>query len=135
MQLRQFSLCELMLWVTVAAIFLGIVKTLSPEEDGGMIFLGCWVLSVVVLRAIFGWLMPLLLSAAFGAATCGLFAFLAGQSTRPSRGMDATALGVVVGIAAGAAIAGSGIVAGWLIQKLATIRIRFPTPHNKPRGR
>lgn len=136
MRSRQFNLCELMWWVTAAAVVLGVMKTLSAGNDWGIIFLACWVLSVIVLRAIFGWRVPLLLSVAFGAVSCGLFVYLTGQSRVPSGGVEVIPVGMAVGIVVGAAVAGLGIGVGWLIHQLAqgTIRIRFVTPHNKTRG-
>ncbi len=135
MRPRQFSLCELMWTVTAAAVFLGVMKTLSAEEDNGAIFLVCWVLSVVVLRLVLGWRVALFVSVAFGAVFFGLFAFWVSQSHHPSRFSPAEAMvfGFVIGVLVGAAIAGSGIVAGWLIHQLgqATMGIRFPSPHNR----
>ena len=66
MRPRQFSLCELMLTVTAAAISFGIMKSLSATT-GEAIFMVGWVFSVVVLRLFFGWCVALLLSVAYGA--------------------------------------------------------------------
>jgi hypothetical protein len=122
--------------VTAVPVFFGVMHALSVGEDGGTIFLACWLLSVMVLRAIFGWRVPLLLSAAFGAVSCGLFVYLTGQSRVPSGRVEAIPVAMVIGIVVGAAIAGLGIGIGWLIHQLVrgTSRIRFATRHNKTRG-
>jgi hypothetical protein len=115
--------------VTAAAIFLGISKTLSAPQ-GEVIFLVCWVFSVVVLRLLLGWRVALLLSAAFG-AVFGCFPIKHNPMLRsPAEDMI---LGVVGGIVVGSALAGLAIVVGWLMHQLAqiTIGVQFPKSHNK----
>ena len=133
MRFRQFSLCELMLTVTVAAIFLGITKTIPTPGYGEVLFQVCWVLSVVVLRLLLGWRVALLLSAACG-AVYGCFPIKHTPIRPPSEEMI---MGIVIGIVYGAVLAGLAMAAGWLIHKLAqiTIGLRFPKSHNKTQGR
>ena len=70
MQPRQFSILELMWWITATAVFLGIGKEISPVDAVGdivfgvIVFVAFWVLSVVVLRAFFGLLVPVVFSSA-----------------------------------------------------------------------
>ena len=126
-RLRRVSLCELMCWVATAAVFFGVAKAISA--DAGTVLLACWVVSVVVLRGALGWLVALLLCTAFGAFLGGLFGFLVAQSHHPSPPLaDLMCVAIVKGIVLGAAIAGSGIVAGWLIHEVAQAARRIRSP-------
>jgi hypothetical protein len=121
--------------VTVAAIFLGITKTIPDPGYGEVLFQVCWVISVGVLRLLLGWRVALLLSAACGALYGLELCFLI-KHTRFRPLADEISVGVVGGIVFGSALAGLAIVAGWLIHKLAQITIgaRFPNSHNKTKG-
>ncbi len=124
MRAGRSRLCELMWTVIAAAIFLGIMETLSAPI-GEATFLVGWIVSVIVLRLFLGWRVALLLSVAYGAVDDLLFP-IKHTLTRPLA--EETSRGVVIGIVFGAALAGLAMVAGWLIHRLAqiTIGIRFP---------
>ena len=127
MQPRRLSLCELVWTVVATAIFLGVMKAIPFEVDRERILLVCWVLLIVVVRLLFGWLAGLFVSAAFGAAICGLFVFLAGQSNPAPPLAGPMLVALVFGIVAGSVMAGLVIAVGWLIHQLArtTIRLAF----------